>query len=43
VQRPGASESTLTRRGMDLAASIQEVTEEAVMKLAGFCVRGETP
>jgi carbamoyltransferase len=31
---PRASESTLTQREMDLAASIQEVTEEVVLKLA---------
>jgi carbamoyltransferase len=31
---PRTSESTLTQREMDLAASIQEVTEEVVLKLA---------
>ncbi len=31
---PRKSESTLTQREMDLAASIQEVTEEVVLKLA---------
>jgi len=31
---PRRSESTLTQREMDLAASIQEVTEEVVLKLA---------
>ncbi len=38
---PRKPESPLTRREMDLAASIQAVTEEVVLKLARFC-RQET-
>lgn len=36
---PRASESRITRRHMDLAASIQKITEEAVLKLARYICR----
>ena len=38
---PRVAESTLTQREMDLAASVQVVTEEAMLKIAGF-VREKT-
>ena len=37
---PRKPETPLSQREMDLAASIQAVTEEVVMKLRGLCQEG---